>query len=301
MNRTAAIVVTYNRFTLLKECVSSLLNQVGTSCDVLVIDNGSSDGTRDYLRSLSWSCTNVSPIFMKKNEGGDGGFYYGLKEAYHRGYDFFWMMDDDTIPSLNALQVFLHANDYLGGGSHYGWLSSAAFWVDGTECRMNRQKIKKDYYNHLEEASEGLFQALQATFVSLFVPRETIYKAGLPIKEYFIWGDDIEFTRRIAVRMQMPCWFVPGSRVTHKMKNNSGSSIAYDSIERIDRYVYAFRNDFSTYQREGIKGDFYYFAKCGKNLLLILLFSKDHKGERIKTMLKGFAKGITFHPGEEKA
>ena len=47
----------------------------------------------------------------------------------------------------------------------------------------------------------GLVQAEQATFVSLLLRAATVQKVGLPIKEFFIWGDDIEYTRRIARRI----------------------------------------------------------------------------------------------------
>ena len=63
---------------------------------------------------------------------------------------------------------------------------------------------------------------------------------GLPIKEFFIWGDDVEYTRRIALRE--PSYLVEDSQVLHDTKNNVGSNIVYDD-ERIDRYRYAYRNE----------------------------------------------------------
>ena len=109
-------------------------------------------------------------------------------------------------------------------------MSSVALWTDGRECRMNRPKVKKSFYEHIELLREGVLQAEQATFVSLFLKNETVREVGLPIAEYFIWGDDIEYTRRIAVRRNYPCYIVGQSQVIHAMKNNNGSNLALDDI-----------------------------------------------------------------------
>ena len=49
--RTAAVVVTHNRLELLQQCVSALLNQ-SVTCDILIIDNASDDGTADWASGL---------------------------------------------------------------------------------------------------------------------------------------------------------------------------------------------------------------------------------------------------------
>lgn len=45
----AAVVVTYNRKNLLEACIAHILNQQGISCDVLVVDNASTDGSPEKL------------------------------------------------------------------------------------------------------------------------------------------------------------------------------------------------------------------------------------------------------------
>ena len=48
----AAVVVTYNRKELLVQCVEHILNQQDISCDVLVVDNASTDGTAQRVQSI---------------------------------------------------------------------------------------------------------------------------------------------------------------------------------------------------------------------------------------------------------
>ncbi len=46
-------------------------------------------------------------IRMDKNTGGAGGFHEGIKRGYKAGYDWLWLMDDDTIPSSEALSLLV--------------------------------------------------------------------------------------------------------------------------------------------------------------------------------------------------
>ena len=49
MNKIVAIIVTYNRKKLLKECLEALLQLENESCDILIIDNASTDHTQEYI------------------------------------------------------------------------------------------------------------------------------------------------------------------------------------------------------------------------------------------------------------
>lgn len=293
MNKVAAVVVTYNRIELLKECLEALEKQ-NYPCDILVVDNTSADGTEEYIHAIKNKYTNLYYKNTGANIGGAGGFNFGMCWAVEAGYEYVWVMDDDCLPYDDALQKLIEADGMLKG--NYGWLASAVLWKDGHECKMNRVKLKKSFYEYLEYMQYGIVQAEQATFVSLFLKSKIIKEAGLPIKEFFIWGDDIEYTRRIGVRMKLPCFIAGKSKVVHAMKENTGSNIATDVPERIDRYKYAFRNECYLYRQEGWKGICYYFAKCVWNLLKIIFKSKNNKFKRIMILIKSIMIGLTFNP-----
>ncbi len=292
MSNVEAVIVTYNRKDLLCQCIERILH--GTVVpDILVIDNHSTDGTMEVLRPYIETKA-ILYFDTGENLGGAGGFNYGMKQAAMSGYEYLWVMDDDCLAEPETLEKLLEADKVLEG--KYGWLSSVALWTDGNECKMNRQKLKKSFYEYSPYMKYGLVQAEQATFVSLFLRTETVKRFGLPIKEFFIWGDDIEYTRRIAVRGGCPSFVAGQSRVIHAMKENGGSNIATDNAERLDRYNYAFRNENYLYRKEGIKGFGYYFAKCGKNLLCCILQAKDHRIKRCWIIVKQMVMGLLFNP-----
>lgn len=297
MNKIAAVVVTYNRIKLLKQCVEALLKQ-NYPCDILIVNNNSTDGTEEWAISYSQNHENIKYKNTGANIGGAGGFNFGMRWAVEAGYEFVWVMDDDCLPYDDALQELLVAQERLNG--NYGWLSSVALWKDGRVCLMNRQKLHENYYSYAELIQHGLVQAKQATFVSLLLNVSVIRKVGLPIKEFYIWGDDIEYTRRIAVRCGEPCFIVGKSKILHLMDNNSGSSIAFDKKERISRYNFAYRNENYLYRKEGIKGVLYYMGKCGLNLLRVLRYANDDKIQRCYVILRCMIIGLFFNPKIEK-
>lgn len=284
MNDTIAVVVTYNRLKLLKECINSLLKQ-DKECDVLIVNNASTDGTEEWCKTLAKFEKKITYHNTGSNLGGAGGFYFGMKIAYEKGYDYIWIMDDDCIPTTSALAKFLEAESILNG--KYGWLSSLCYWKDRTLCSMNVQM--KSPYKKIKVSNETLIPSKMASFVSLFLRRQTIIDYGLPIKEFVIWTDDWEYTRRISRLLE--CYTVTNSIVYHKMASNSVVNIASDIEERLWRYKYFYRNDVVLYSREGIKGWVWLIAKDVWHSLQVI---GSLKFDRLPIIWRGFFYGLEF-------
>ncbi len=303
MDRTgtvAAVVVTRDRIAYLRQCVDRLLGQ-SVPCDILVVDNASVDGTDRWMASLAKERPRVRYRRLEENTGGAGGFNCGMRWAVEGGWDYVWVMDDDCLPEPDALEKLLEADERLGGPGKYGFVSSAVLWTDGSLCVMNRQKLcRRDDGRYGDLEKDGILRAEQATFVSLLLPAETIRAFGLPIREYFIWGDDIEYTRRIAVRGGRPCFLVRQSRVVHAMAKNTGSNIATDAPARLDRYRISVRNESHAYRQEGLGGVLHYLARCARSFLWILTKARNYRLRRLMTLLRGMAQGLVFRPKVER-
>ena len=297
--KVLAVVVTYNRLELLKETIEALLTQK-VNCDILIVNNNSTDGTKDYIETCYGANPNVILNNLPKNIGGAGGFNHGMRWGVENAYDYIWVMDDDCIVHEDTLSELLEADKLLGGPENYGYLSSAVLWTDGHECVMNRTKAAKNFYLHLELIQYGIISITQATFVSMFIPASTIIQFGLPIKDYFIWGDDIEYSQRISLRGKKESFLVGKSIVTHKMKSNVGSEVSQDEISRIDRYRLAFRNESFTYRKRGFIGVLLYCYRCARAFKNILFHAKSHRAKRFGALIKGFFQGMVFFPKVER-
>lgn len=300
-----AVVVTFNRKELLLQCIDHLRNQrisrgLGTGeatptaseLAIMVIDNASTDGTEEALRSLVEAGI-IDYRNTGSNLGGAGGFNFGMRAAVEAGYDYCWVMDDDCLPSPEALQGLIDAHYGLQGA--YGFLSSVVRWTDGSICKMNVQRhpLTRD----IEDFTLDLQPCTLASFVSLFVPTAVIREVGLPIKDFFIWTDDWEFTRRISRRYD--CFVVGGSVVTHASANNGAGTIVDDVPERLERYRLIYRNDVVLYRQEGILGYGFLVARALNHMGRVILRSPDHKLEKLAIIAKSNLDGLSFHPAIE--
>ncbi|MDD7638972.1 MAG: glycosyltransferase family 2 protein [Subdoligranulum variabile] len=286
--RTAAVVVTYNRLPLLRQCLAALTSQTALGLTIFLIDNASTDGTAEAVAAMT--LPNLVYRNTGKNLGGAGGFAYGVREAVLAGYDALWLMDDDTLPTPTALAEFLQADRDLHG--RYGWLSGRALAPDGTDQPMNLQRVTP--YKDLPNFDGARIPAVMASFVSLFLRTETVRRYGLPIAEFFIWSDDWEYTRRIS-RAQ-PCYVIPASRVVHAMQNPGIVNIAADVPARWERYRYFYRNDVVLYRREGVRGWLWLLAKDAWHTVQVLRSPQGRKAWRIGIIWKGFFAGVRFAP-----
>ncbi len=288
--RIATIVVTYNRKELLLENIIALQNQTYRYLmDIIVIDNASTDGTKEALDDYV-KRKNIIYIHTNKNIGGAGGFQLGVKYARDNKYDYIWLMDDDSIPLATALEELVVAGKMLN--NNYGFLASKVLWKDNSICKMNIPKIS--IRKKVVDWNIELTPIVMSSFVSMFIPVPVVEKVGLPIKEFFIWADDIEYSRRISRRYN--AYLVSKSVVVHKTKNNEGSNIAKDDISRLNRYELAYRNELYIYKKEGVYGIMYDLIRIIYHISNILLFASNNKILRLCTLFKGVKKGLSFNP-----
>lgn len=295
MNKSiVAILVTYNRKKLLRESLCQLISLQHENLDIMIVDNASTDNSKEYISDLI-DRNDIIYINTGENLGGAGGFNFGIKEAYKMSYDYYWLMDDDTMVTDTALEEFLRADQVLK--SKWGFLSSSVYWTNGDTCLMNKQTIHGDWVNNLNLIDNGIVKIKEATFVSCFIKKEVIEDVGLPIKEFIIWNDDREFTDRISRKYDS--YLVSRSKVIHKINNNIETDIENDSYDRMWRYKYVFRNGFYFTKRKGFKAIIRYHIRVLKRIIKVLKSPCDKKIFRIYTILKSLILGYTFNPKVE--
>ena len=189
-----AVIVTHNRCELLAESLKSVLRQGRPPDAVLVVDNASDDGTSELLRLRF---PEVEVLRLEQNQGGAGGFHEGIRRGHRDGYDYLWLMDDDTIPRDDALEKLLAAVEEAPNAQ---LVVSKVVWTDGEMHPMNRPFLRwgaVESMVRMAESGGGLIPLRAATFVSLLLARAAVDRYDLPEKRYFIWSDDIEYTARI--------------------------------------------------------------------------------------------------------
>ena len=220
-------------------------------------------------------------------------------QAFECGYDWMWLMDDDTVASesaLNHLLVHSHRPDI-------GFICSKVLWTDGSVHVMNIPQISPLVsaipFNSVDH--EGLLFVNACSFVSVLVSRKAITKVGYPIGDFFIWLDDIEFTRRI-VRFGFWGVYAKDSVVFHHTLMNRAAAADTDRVENAWKYYYQARNQIYLVRKSAIglkriASLAFYLSSAVQSVLK----RSDGRSLFLSTILKGFAAGMRFEPRIEKA
>jgi GT2 family glycosyltransferase len=245
----AALVVTYNRKSLLMECLASIAAQDYPVATTVIIDNASTDGTQELFSDESVLGKEIKIEYhrMKENLGGAGGFKEGLRIAAKSGADWIWLMDDDCIPNPDALSELIGAASLsMERGKEPAFLASSVYGPEGEYMNVPSIDIRPtengyaDWYANL---ADGMVEIESATFVSLLINCKAIEQFGLPVGSFFIWGDDTEYTTRLTHYFG-PAYMVGSSKVLHKRANAKSLDIQNeDDPTRIARFHYLYRNN----------------------------------------------------------
>ena len=319
-NRVCAVIVTYNRKSLLLECLESLKKQHKPLDGIFVIDNASTDGTREllfdkgYIEELidegnlvnDWSkCGIIQNSFdkgdikfcyvrLRENTGGAGGFYEGVKRAYEGGYDWLWLMDDDAEPFEDAL---LKLSNYFSEDN----ISALAGVVKTSDFKtvpfhrgffdfkgLCNYKIAKSIEPELID-DNNVLEIDVASFVGVLINSKSITRVGFPKKELFVYGDDYEYSIRL--RSAGRILLVTDSIIFHKDYKTSNQSTKevfgnpYFKIKYENYWIryYEIRNNMwllRRYRKPALSFWIIMIVSWLFNLFMIVFYD-DHKYKRI--------------------
>lgn len=313
-----AVVVTYNREELLEECLRALENQSKPLNAIYIVDNASTYETPQLLREKGYikeippktiknpwekafkkKGITIHYVRMHENTGGAGGFHEGIKRAYREGYDWLWLMDDDTIVSNDGLKILFSKMYVLE--EEVGFLCSKVLWDDDNIHLMNIPQIQPFVcgvpFNKYDD--NDLLLVTASSFVSTLLKHDIIAELGFPLKEFFIWGDDIEYTYRITDNNYVGV-YVYKSIAYHKTTENYSVDILSDEVKNIWKYSFGIRNNlYILKKRNFILFILYLVYNLTFFNLNILRFRKDNKLKFFWVNTKSTIASIIFKPGKD--
>lgn len=197
MEKVIAVVVTYNRQKLLSECIAALRKQSRRLDAILIVNNGSTDNTEQWLQQQS-----DITFITQKNVGSSGGFSTGINWAYQKGYSWIWCMDDDGYPKEDALENLLDADD-----GNLRLLNCAV--IDKADKRSFVWKTQQ--YKTLDEVDRKIIYGIGHPFNGTLLHRRIIERVGVPKPKFFLWGDETEYYYRIVRRNNIPVCTISNS------------------------------------------------------------------------------------------
>lgn len=197
MEKSIAVVVTYNRLGLLTECIDALRRQSHPLDAILVVNNGSTDDTEDWLKQQP-----DLHYISQKNIGSSGGFNTGINWAYKNGYSWIWCMDDDGYPKFNAFEKLLEPET-----EHLALRN----------CAVINKADKKSFvwktgsYASIDEVKEPMIKGIGHPFNGTLLHRNIVERVGVPKPKLFLWGDETEYYYRITRQNNIPVYTITQS------------------------------------------------------------------------------------------
>jgi len=274
--KITAVIVTYQNPAMLGNLLGDLLGQSLNLHEIIVIDNSVDDRTTEMIGTVF---PGVVYRRMSENSGSAGGFYEGIRMAVGKA-DYVLTLDDDVSMPSDAVSNLLDAmKQWERQGTNVGAVRAVG------ACHP---------FPMPEELQDF---AWRGTLLS----RVAIEQAGLPVREYFLYADDLEYSVRLAEAGFRFFW-VPSSVIEEMRKENKVAHGLFGKrflLYRDDfRLYYALRNQIHAYRvhhryRDLLRTVFY----GAKVMAWFTLLGRRGCPGRLKAVLDGMADGFLSRLG----
>lgn len=228
------VVVSYNCQPELADCLQSLLNSKDRDAGlrVIVVDNASSDGTREYLAALAAVEERLSVRLNDENVG----FSRATNQAIQMGRNpFVLVLNPDTVVDPSTLAPLCRI---LQEDPAIGLLGCRLVQADGQldpACKRNLPTLTSsarrlfmpdrwfgtDAYRspELDEYASGRVGAVNGAF--MLTTRQTLDLVGQFDESYWMYGEDLDLCRRMQAH-GLVVWYVGHVTAVHLKAASSG-------------------------------------------------------------------------------
>ncbi|KRT74801.1 MAG: glycosyl transferase family protein [Candidatus Rokubacteria bacterium CSP1-6] len=223
----SVVVVNWNGITYLPDCLGSIARQSYPSLEIIVVDNGSTDGSVALLRAAYGS--RIHLIESPTNLGFAGGTNVGIRAA--KGA-YLALLNNDAVADAGWIDALIRAAEadprvgmcaskiYVRGQD--GVLDSAGLLLSRDGIGRGRGRLERDdgRFSHEEEA-------LVPSGCAALYRRAMLDEIGLFDEDFFAYCEDTD----LGLRGRLAGWtcrYVPDAVVFHKY---SGSSAPYSPFK----------------------------------------------------------------------
>lgn len=244
--RVAAIFVTMNRRDTAATCLERLAAQTQRPQRVVVVNNASTDDTREMLRAASdrsdgW----ITVIDLEKNLGNAGGMEVAMEAAFAAGFEAVWILDDDSWPEPEALALLLKADvpaDAVRSCRVLDLATGALSWPLQVPCDAGWRLLGPE-----DPIPAGAVIRIRRSWLGALIPR-AIYETVGPVDgRLFLRGEDEDYPRRIE-QAGFPVFMIPDSLLHHPPSGHlnvwdfAGRTVVLESGLAGDKLYYRLRN-----------------------------------------------------------
>jgi GT2 family glycosyltransferase len=213
----AVIILNWRHAEDTLACLASLNDSTYPRLKILVVDNGSQDGSVERIRSV---CPDISILALTENLGYAGGNNAGLALALQGEAEWFYLLNDDITLDADCISVLMEAvqaGERVGiagptvyHASEMNLIQSAGGGLDG---RWRTHHLQQ---NQLDTGGETTPRPVEwINGCAILVSRQVIEQIGLLDERFFMYYEEADWCLR-AGEAGWKIWHVPKARVWHK-------------------------------------------------------------------------------------
>lgn len=233
MKKLAIITLTYNKFNeATKPYLDSLYKYTNIDdFDLIIVDNASSDETKEYIKEFQKTHFNIKLIENKENLGYSKGNNIGLKEVLNKDYKYIGLLNNDILFTPNWLNdtiTMFDEDDSLG--------------MVSPRIQKGKKITKENYLNKyksfLSKFKDKLKYTIEPLFCCVLIKKEVIEKTGLMDENFSpaFWEDN-----DYCFRAMYSGYALAISNQSFVFHNHSTTSLSIDKSIRVRNKEYFFK------------------------------------------------------------
>lgn len=225
------IIVNFNTPKLTKKCIDSVvLNKTKVNYEIIVIDNGSDNGSVGEFKNISLPRSNFKLIINKNNLGFAKAVNQGIKTAKGK---YILLLNSDSVIKSDTLDKLY---DFAVEHEDCGVVAPKLLNKDGTPqpsvfhtpsikgvIKEFWFGIKGSYQKYIPEGSTPIKVDAVVGACFLITP-QALQKVGLFDERYFMYFEDLDYCGRVK-RVGLFCYYLPHVNVVH-LHGESGKHLA---------------------------------------------------------------------------
>lgn len=290
-HRVAVIVPNWNGKYLLAECLRSLMRQT-TPAEIIVIDNGSTDGSADYIKRYFPKAT-VLPL--EKNYGFTGGVNRGIELAFDRGATHIALFNNDAVADPQWLGELY---DMMERQPHTGIVTGKFMRMDKKHLDSTGEFIRRSampYSRGRDEIDSGQYDksgyVFAATGGASLYRTKMLRQIGLFDEDFFAYFEDVD----LSFRAQLMGWHVsyqPSAVAYHHIGKTSSKLGSFRRYQSIKNYIMLYNKN--------VPGILYWKYKPLFLWQLVRMFAGSIRDREVGAYLSSFGRSVLMIPGTLK-
>ncbi len=287
-----AVVLTWNSYGDTVRCIESLKKATYPSLDIVLVDNGSTDGSPEIL---SGNFPDIPLLKLPSNKGYGAGNNAGIRFATGKGYNYILILNNDVVVDPEFLEPMVQA---MQTQPSVGVVTCKAFFQsDPARIYTTAGRFSKARCSGIPRQISRIDEDGDASYISgciMLVKKKVFESVGFFDERFFMYFEDVEFSRRVLYRFRM--YYTPKGVVYHK----SGGGQRWSNFNSTYLY-YTARNRLLTFKDEPWSYRLYvlvysFVSAASKTIVISFSLSGQHREEtrknRISAIWRGFKDGV---------